>query len=112
MDFGRIVEAAGLVWGRATTIALAAGAAILAIPLPAALEPDWIKWSLFAVAVAVGVLRAVVPPPQAATILRDDAVHIDRVANTITIAKAADIPADMQSKAAGDAPSGPPPPQN
>lgn len=112
MDLGRIIEAAGLVWGKATTIALAAGVAVLAIPLPAAVEPDWIKWSLFGVAVVVGVLRQVAPPPPAATILRDDSVHVDRIANTITIAKAADIPANMRSKAAGAAPSEPPPPQS
>ncbi len=93
MDWAHLSEAVGLVWGKATTLALATGVAVLAVPIPSGLEPDWIKWSLFGVAVAVGVLRQVAPPPPAVTILKEDSVVVDHEANTITVQKGTVIPA-------------------
>lgn len=106
-------EAFGLAWGKATTVALAVGVAVMAVPLPPNLEvPAALRWALFGVAVVVAVLRQVAPPPPAVTIKRDDAVDVNHVTGIVTITKAEGLPADMRSKAAGAAPREPPPPQN
>jgi hypothetical protein len=93
----------GNLWGHVTTQAAIIIAGVMAVPLPPDLSPpDWLRWGLFGLAVLASILRLTAPPPPAVVIKKDDAVAVDHMAGTITIAKAEDIPATMVSKAAGE----------
>jgi len=78
------------------------------LPVLQAIDPTiiasvpWLKWAMILVSLAVVVLRVVAPPPPSVPIKAADAVVVDPVLNTVTIAKATDMPGDVVTKAIGE----------
>lgn len=96
-------EFVGNLWGKATTLSLGIGVAVLAVPLPPNLAvPDWLRWGLFGVAVGVSVLRQVAPPPPSVSIQTNDHVDVSPSGKTVTIIKADGVPDNVTSKTAGE----------
>ena len=103
----KVKEVVGDAWGRVSTVLLALGIAIL--PVLQTIDPTflaqnpWLKWTVIVVSLAVATLRIMAPPPPSVAIKTADAVTVDAVAGTVTIAKAAvaSIPTDVVSKPAG-----------
>lgn len=92
----------GSLWGKATTLSLGIGAAVMAVPLPTNIAvPDQLRWALFGVAVAVAVLRQVAPPPPSVSIQTEDHVAVSSSGNSVTITKPDGVPDNVTSKAAG-----------
>jgi hypothetical protein len=106
MDFARVRETVGKVWGQTTTLALAVGGA--ALPVLQSADPSFVqdhpvvKTTVVVVGVGVAVLRVVAPPPPSVPIHIDDAVTVDHDAGTVTVTKPAAIPAGIVTKAAGE----------
>lgn len=105
MSLARIKESIGKVWGATTTLVLSLGVAVL--PILQGLDPDFVHahpalmWGILILGIAVAALRVIAPPPPAVPIHIDDAVDVDHLTGTVTIAKAEPIPADVVSKPAG-----------
>lgn len=106
MILARIREAVGKLWGATTTLVLSIGVAIL--PLMQGIDPDVVHahpalmWTILILGIVVTVLRVIAPPPPSVPIHIDDRVEIDHDANTVTVTKAAAIPVDVVTKAAGE----------
>lgn len=103
----RIREAIGAIWGRLSTLILAASTAVMAIGNAPEVAPLFNSIPNLRVYVAIAAAIVIfgrfwAPPPPAVTIKRDDAVSVDRESGTVTITKAAEIPAHITDKAPGE----------
>ena len=102
----RIADWIGNIWGRASTILLAIGMAIL--PILQGIDRNFtsehptITWLIIVIGVMVAVLRVIAPPPPTVPIKRGDAVAVDHDAGTIVVTKAEPIPATLMSKLPGE----------
>ncbi len=105
--FARIREKISRLWGATTTLILALAVAVL--PILQGLDPDFVHahptlmWAMLILGVVSAVARVFAPPPPSVAIHTADAVDVDHLTGTVTIVKAAPIPADVVSKAAGEA---------
>jgi hypothetical protein len=101
----RIADWIGNIWGRASTILLAVGMAILpilqGIDRSFTSEHPVITWAIIIIGVTVAVLRVIAPPPPAVPIKRGDAVSVDHDAGTIVVTKSEPIPATLMNKLPG-----------
>lgn len=106
MSWSRIRESLGKIWGATTTLILSIGVAVL--PILQGLDPDFVHahpalmWGILILGIAVAALRVIAPPPPSVPIHIDDQVEVDRAAGTVTVTKAASMPADVVTKAAGE----------
>lgn len=105
MNWPRIQEAVGRVWGTTTTLVLAISVAVL--PVLDGIDQQFvqahpqIKTAAVILGLVAAVARVLAPPPPSVPIHIDDAVHVDRDAGTVTVVKATDIPSNVVTKAAG-----------
>lgn len=106
MNWARIREAIGKLWGATTTLVLSVGVAVL--PILQGLDQDFVHahpflmWTVIILGAAVAVLRVVAPPPPSVPIHIDDEVEVDHASGTVTVTKATAIPAGVVTKAAGE----------
>jgi hypothetical protein len=106
MNWARVREAIGRLWGATTTLVLSIGVAVL--PILQGIDPDVVHahpalmWAILLLGVGVTVLRVIAPPPPAVPIHIDDAVEVDHLTGTVTVTKATAIPAGVVNKAAGE----------
>jgi hypothetical protein len=102
----KIRESVGRLWGATTTLVLAISVAVL--PILQGLDPEFvhahpaIMWATMLLGIISAAARVIAPPPPSVPIHTGDAVDVDRVMGTVMVTKAAEIPASVVSKAAGE----------
>lgn len=104
IDWRRVRQALGRIWGREMTMLLAIGNSI--VPIVHGLSPDLLQdhsvlWGIVAFDVVIAVLRVVAPPPPAVSIHIDDEVSVDHDTGTVMVTKASGVPAGIADKPAG-----------
>lgn len=106
MNWARIREKIGRLWGATTTFVLAISVAVL--PVLQGLDQDFVHghpvlmWAMVVLGVTAALARVLAPPPPSVPIHIDDQVDVDRQMGMVTITKAAHIPANVVSKEAGE----------
>jgi hypothetical protein len=104
--FPRLADFIGNLWGRASTVLLAVGLAVL--PILQGIDRDFVRehpavtWAIIVLGVLVAVLRVVAPPPTQIVVRRGDAMEVDHDTGTIVVTKADPIPPTLLSKLPGD----------
>lgn len=106
MTVARIREFIGDLWGKTTTWIFGSGTLVIAYLQTAGAgiqaKYPWLEDFIFWGALVLLILHTIAPPPASVSVKKGDEMIVDHDLGTITIAKAADIPESLVSKAAGE----------